>query len=293
VAEGETGPAERGTDPRRRPQQEDGYVLLRSDPPPAGAGLALGSPGCTREGRVSSEERSLRGQARAAGGLYLLIIVLAGFAEGFVRSRMIVAGDPAATAANILAAPGLFRLAFLADLTAFLADAVLAVLLYLLLRPAGPALALLALVFRLLAHPAIASLNLLHHLAALLLLEGATPLQAFAPLERQQLALFALDLHGSGYLIAGAFFGVHCALLAYLLIRSERFPSFLGFLLGLSAAGYLFESGAVFVAPGLAPIARVLVGVTAALGEGALCLHLLIRGVRSPAGADPAPVVAA
>lgn len=237
---------------------------------------------------MSSEERFLQGQARAAGGLYLLIIVLAGFAEGFVRSRMIVAADPAATAASILAAPTLFRLGFLADLTAFLADAGLAVLLYLLLRPAGPALALLALVFRLLAHPAIASLNLLHHLAALLLLEGATPLQGFSSLQREQLALFALDLHGSGYLIAGAFFGVHCALLAWLLVRSERFPSILGFLLGLSAAGYLFESAAVFVAPNLAPIARLMVGVTAAVGEGALCLHLLIRGVRLSASPDPA-----
>jgi hypothetical protein len=236
---------------------------------------------------VSSEERSLQRQARAAGGLYLLIIVLAGFAEGFVRSRMIVAGDPAATAAGILAAPGLFRLGFLSDLTAFLADAALAVLLYLLLRPAGPTLALLALVFRLLAHPAIASLNLLHHLAALQILDGATPLQGFSSPQREQLALFALDLHGSGYLIAGAFFGVHCALLAWLLVRSERFPSILGFLLGLSAAGYLFESCVGFAAPGLAPIASVLVGVTAAVGEGALCLYLLIRGIRSPA--DPVP----
>lgn len=234
---------------------------------------------------MTSAERSLQGQARVAGGLYLLIIVLAGFAEGFVRSRLIVAGDPAATAVGILAAPTLFRLGFLADLTAFLADAAVAVLLYLLLRPAGPALALLALVFRLLAHPAIASLNLLHQLAALLLLEGATPLQGFSSLQREQLALFALDLHGSGYLIAGAFFGVHCSLLAWLLVRSERFPSILGVLLALSAAGYLFESAAVFMAPGLAPIARVVVGVTAAVGEGALCLHLLIRGVRL--SADP------
>lgn len=238
---------------------------------------------------MNGEERSLRRQARAAGGLYLLIIVLAGVAEGFVRSRVIVPADPAATAANLLAAPGLFRLGFLADLTAFQADAGLAVLLYLLLRPAGSTLALLALVFRLLAHPAIASLNLLHHLAALRILDGASVLQGFSALQREQLALFALDLHGAGYLIAGAFFGVHCTFLACLLIRSERFPSILGFLLGASAAGYLFESGAVFVAPDLAPIARLLVGVTAAVGEGALCLYLLIRGVRSSTSPQPAP----
>jgi hypothetical protein len=238
---------------------------------------------------LGSEEHSLQRQARAAGGLYLLIILLAGFAEGFVRSRMIAPGDPAATAAAILSSPTLFRLGFLADLTAFLADAGLAVLLYLLLRPAGPVLALLALVFRLLAHPAIASLNLLHQLAALLILDEASPLQGFSWPQREQLALSALELHGAGYLIAGAFFGVHCALLACLLFRSDRFPSILGLLLAASAAGYLFESGAVFVAPGLAPLARGLVVITAAVGEGALCLHLLIRGVRSPASGGQAP----
>ena len=39
--------------------------------------------------------------ARIGGGLYLIIIVIGLFGEAFVRDRLIVAGDAAATAANI------------------------------------------------------------------------------------------------------------------------------------------------------------------------------------------------
>jgi len=49
-------------------------------------------------------------KARIAGGLYLLIIVAASFAEFFVRGRLVVRGDAGATAINILAHESLYRL---------------------------------------------------------------------------------------------------------------------------------------------------------------------------------------
>jgi hypothetical protein len=209
-----------------------------------------------------------------------VIIVSAGFAEGFVRSGLVVAGDPSTTASNILASPTLFRLGFFADLVAFLADAAVAVLLYVILQSTQRTLALVAAAFRLVAHPAIGSLNLLSHFGALLVLDGAGPLRTFGEAEREGLAMLALDLHGYGYVIAGAFFGIHCVLLGYLLYRSELFPRILGILLCAAGGGYLFESYAVFVAPSLDGLAGSLVVVTAGIGEVALCLYLLVRGVR-------------
>lgn len=223
---------------------------------------------------------SLRSHARAAGVLYLLIIVSAGFAEGYVRSSLIVPADPATTAGNILGSASLFRLGFAADLVAFIADAAVAVLLYIVLRGTSETVALLAAALRLVAHPAIASLNLLHHLAALRILEGEGPLSGLAAAHREALAMHALDMHGYGYVLAGAFFGVHLALLGYLLYRSELFPRVLGVLVSAAAVGYLFESAAVFLVPGLEGIAGAVVVVTAGTGEVALCLYLLVRGVR-------------
>lgn len=235
------------------------------------------------------DERSLRRQARVAGGLYLLIIATAGFAEGFVRSSLIVAGDPAATAHNIQASAALFRLGIIADLVAFMADAGVAVLLYIVLRGTNETVALLAMVFRLLAHPLIASLNLLNPIGALLILEGSGPLRMFPRPELEQLAMLAIDLHGHGYLIAGAFFGIHCALLGQLLYRSEWFPRILGILLWGAAAGYLSEACAVLTASAFGTLARGLVVATAGIGETSLCLFLLIRGIRSPSPPRTAP----
>jgi len=49
--------------------------------------------------------------ARVAGLLWLLTAVTAGFALVYVRPKLIVFGDPAATASNIIAFESLFRAA--------------------------------------------------------------------------------------------------------------------------------------------------------------------------------------
>ena len=48
--------------------------------------------------------------ARVGGVLYLAIIVLGAFAEGFVANKLLISGDAAATAHHILTSPGLWRL---------------------------------------------------------------------------------------------------------------------------------------------------------------------------------------
>ena len=70
---------------------------------------------------------SLRQTARIAGILYLTIIVAGIFAEFFVRSSLFVPGDAAATAENVVASEGLFRVGMTADLIMILSDVALAV----------------------------------------------------------------------------------------------------------------------------------------------------------------------
>ncbi|HER09899.1 MAG TPA: DUF4386 domain-containing protein [Bacteroides sp.] len=225
---------------------------------------------------MNSEERT----ARITGILYLLIIILAGFSQGYVRSGLIVSGDTTATAANIMASEGLFRIGFATDLTAFMMDAVVAILLYVLLRPVNKTLSLIAASFRLLAHPAIAGLNLLNHIAAVQLLGDAGPAAFFETEQLHSLVTFFLDRHHHGYLIAGAFFGVHLLLLGYLLFKSDLFPGILGILIALAGLGYLIESFGDFLFPGNEEVLGWIVGVSAAVGELSLTLWLLIKGVR-------------
>ena len=70
-----------------------------------------------------------RKRARLAGVLYLLIILGGLFAEAFVRSAVIVPGNPAATAARILAAESNYRWAAAGELLAFTFDITVALLL--------------------------------------------------------------------------------------------------------------------------------------------------------------------
>ena len=223
---------------------------------------------------------SSRRTARITGVLYLIIIICAGFSEGFVRSSIIVPGNAAATADNIVNSEWLFRVGFVSDLVAFLCDAAVSILLYVLLRPVSKTLSLLAASFRLLAHPAIASINLLNHFIALSLLSGAGYLNVFEAGQLQAMVLLFLNMHNIGYLIAGAFFGVHCFILGYLLYKSDLFPGILGILMIIASIGYLTESFGNFLFAGYEAILAWIVGVSAGIGELSLTFWLLIKGVK-------------
>lgn len=220
--------------------------------------------------------------ARIAGVLYLVIIVCAGFSEGYVRSSLIVSGDAEATVGNIIQYEGLFRLGLVSDLIAFMSDAVVAILFYLLLKPVNKPLSLVAASLRLLAHPAIGSMNLLNHYSALKVSTGGTVLMAFEAEQLQSLANLFMDFHSMGYLIAGAFFGLHCLLLGYLIYKSDLFPVYLGILLVIASIGYLTESFGTLLFPTYEELYMWMVAVSAGFAELTLCLWLLIKGERKP-----------
>jgi hypothetical protein len=78
--------------------------------------------------------------ARVAGILYLIIAIAAIFGPTLVRSNLIVPGDAATTANNIMASQSLFRAGIVSYLVIFLSEIVLSVLLYVLLKPVSKTL---------------------------------------------------------------------------------------------------------------------------------------------------------
>lgn len=216
-------------------------------------------------------------QARLAGLVYLIIIVAGVWSEMFVRSALVVPGDPAATAAAVIANEGLFRLSLAADAVMAVSDVALAVLLFVLLRPAGPTLALTAMVFRLI-QTAIIGANLLNQNAALLLVGSAGQAAGLGAADANALALHFLELHGQGYDLGLIFFGINSLLVGWLVIRAQYLPSFIG--VGLLAAGavYLTGSFSVLLAPSLTE-ALAPAYLVPLLAEAAFCLWLLLRGI--------------
>src|SRR5688572_32906437 len=85
--------------------------------------------------------------ARAAGVAILLSIVFGAIGEAWIPGIIVVRGDAAATAANIVGRPTLFRLGFAAYLVEGICDIALTVLFYVLLRPVNRNLALISAFF--------------------------------------------------------------------------------------------------------------------------------------------------
>lgn len=216
--------------------------------------------------------------ARTAGLLYLVIFILAPFAEFFVREALIVAGDPATTAANIRASEGMFRAGFATDLVVFVIEVAQAAILYVLLAPVSRALALV-MSFARLAQATILGLNLLNMYTGLQLLIAPEYGAAFAGGQVEALALVFLRAQSFGYELGLVFFALHLFALGYLVIRSGFLPGLLGVLLVVSGLGYVANSFAVFLAPGLADTMATVVVVAALIGELPLTLWLLVKGV--------------
>jgi hypothetical protein len=216
--------------------------------------------------------------ARVAGFLLLFIVLIAPFSQLYVPSTLVVPGDATATANNIGASGWVFHLGIVSDSLVFLIEIVLCVLLYVLLRPVSRTLSLVA-AFARLAMTIIQGINLLAYFAALLLLSGAAYLTVFGPAQLDALALLSLNAHQYGVYIWEAFFGLHLAVLGYLIFKSGYFPRILGVLMVFAALGYLTHSYGSWLYPNYAePLASV-VGITAIIGELPFFLWLAIKGV--------------
>jgi hypothetical protein len=89
--------------------------------------------------------------AKLAGLLYLVAMATGLFAEFYVHfpTSLIVSGDAAKTAGNILANERLYRIGIANNIITFVIDVALIWALYILLRPVNRNLALLAVFFRL------------------------------------------------------------------------------------------------------------------------------------------------
>lgn len=221
-----------------------------------------------------------------AGLGYLVIIVSGIFAEFFVRSRLVVPGDPTATAAAIQGAGTLYRVGIAAEFFMLGADVLVAAALWVVFRPTSRALSLLAAFLRL-AHAAIVGVNLLNLWIPLVLLSGGASLAAFAPDQLAALSLVFLDTHGYGYAVGLLFFGFHCLVLGLLILRTPAVPGVLGGLLLVAGAGYLVDTlGRTLLADYAAweGVFTLAVFLPAFVGELSFCVWLLARGGRLGTG---------
>ncbi|SRR6266498_4582038 len=211
-------------------------------------------------------------RARVAGFLYLLANLPAPFALVYLPSKLIVRGDAAETANNILASESLFRLGIVGLLFNSIVNIFLVLALYQLLNVVNRNMATLMVIFMLVVVP-IGMLNELNSLAILQLLSGADYLNVFTTGQLQALVYFFLRLHGQGLNIAEIFWGLWLFPMGYLVFTSGFLPRILGILLMIGCFGYVIESFAAFLGYNVSII------FFTGWGELLLLLWLLIKGV--------------
>src|SRR5215470_4012631 len=225
-------------------------------------------------------EMSPRLKARLAGVIYLLTGVVA-LDEFAVLGRLVVHGDPAATAANILAHQSLFRLGFAAQIIAQACQIPLAVIFFDLFKVVRRSVSLLV-VFFMLMGTAIETVALLNRFAPLIILNHhGNYLSAFKPEQLQGAAYASLQLYEVGCTTALVFFGFYGLSLGYLVFKSGFLPRIIGVLLALGGLAYLIGNFANFLSPSIAARLFPYYLVFPGLGEGSLLLWLLIVGVNA------------
>jgi hypothetical protein len=208
-----------------------------------------------------------------AGVFYLLTVLAGVFAEGFISGRLVVSGDAAITATNILTHEPLFRLGFAVYLIEMACQITMTVLFYQLLKPVNKSVALLAAIFSLVGCT-IKTLSRLFYYAPLLVLGGAPYLGAFDARQLQALALLFLKVNNQAAAIALVFFGLEALLNGYLILKSTFLPRALGVLGIAGGLGWL-----TFLSPPLGYRMFLYVAALGILGSLATIVWLLVFGV--------------
>lgn len=216
---------------------------------------------------------SPRRLARVAGVLYLLTLLTGTFAQIYVSGALVVEGNAATTAANILAHKRWFETGFAVYLVEMACQISLTAIFYELLKPAGRTVSLVSACLGL-TGCIIKTGGRLFYIAPLFVLGGAHYLNVFGPDQLQALALLFLRINDHGAGIGLAFFGFAGLLKGYLILRSTFLPRVLGVL--SVAAGLCLLT---FLSPTLGPRLFTLTAVVGLLGAVPQILWLLVVGV--------------
>jgi hypothetical protein len=218
--------------------------------------------------------------ARIAGGLYLINIVFGAFVVGYVPAVLVVPGDAAATAHNILAHELLYRLSLVAHIIVLLTNIPLAVIFYDLFKVVNRRFALLVVFFTLVG-TAVEGANVLNQFTPLTLLGDRHSLSVFTPEQVQALAYLPFDSQAIAYNMQQVIYAGYLLAAGYLIFRSTFLPRTVGVLLAIGAVCYLIYSFADLLAPGFAAHLVPYIQVPSGLAELSLCLWLLVIGVNA------------
>jgi hypothetical protein len=228
-------------------------------------------------------ESSQRTAAKVAGVSLLFSMVIVVFANYGLLNPLIVRGNAAETARNIMAHETQFRVALTCFLTYSASVIVLLAALYVILKPVNQGLALVGALFRL-VFAIMWLLSTLNMLGALRLLSGASYLQVFEADRLQALARVSVAGTFDDYYIGLPFFGLGATVYAWLWLKSNYIPKGLAVFGVISSAWCVICAFVFLIFPGFAkPVDPYWFDSPMAIFELILSFWLVIKGIQTKA----------
>jgi len=221
--------------------------------------------------------------AKVAGFTFLFTIAIVIFVNFGIHDRLIVAGNAAETARNIIAHEQLFRIGIACDLIYCAGVVILLTALYVILKPVNRSLALIAASFRL-VYALMWVFMTLNLFTALRVLNAADYLQVFEVERLQALARLYLGARFDMYYVGLLFYGLTSTVCGYLWFKSRYIPRALAAFGVISSAWCVACTLAFIISPDFAKVVN-LWWFDSALGifEIATSFWLLFKGLR-PSG---------
>jgi hypothetical protein len=216
--------------------------------------------------------------ARLAGFIWLMMVAFGVFAQLFVRDKLLVPVDIAATINNIVANEFLFRLGIVSEMAMMLCTLFASLVLYKLLGSFHKNMAALMVILATLGS-AMGMYNLLNEFAVLQLLSSAQYQNAFDVSQLQAQAMLFLGLYEQGYVIAQVFFITWVLPLGILVYKSGFLPRIFGVLFGIETSVGLLSTAINFLSPNAVLETNLL--IPGAIAEISFMLWLLIRGINA------------
>ncbi len=217
-------------------------------------------------------------KARIAGVLYLLLVFTGLFNLMYVPSKLIVRGDAAATAGNILAHQTLFRVDIAVSVVSTVIFMILVLALYRLLKDVNRPLAKLMVILVLVQLPQ-SFVSQLLQIGTLELVRGADFLTVLDQSQRDVWAMMCIHLSNQTSILAEIFWGIWLFPLGVLVYRSGFLPRIVGVWLIINGTAYVVMCFTGLLLPEYYEVVSKY-AFPALLGELALTLWLLIIGVK-------------
>ena len=223
---------------------------------------------------------SKKKNARTSGLLYLIMAITGGFGIMYVPVNIIVVGDIASTARNMIDSEFLVRLSVFSNLVSQTIFIFLVLSLNRLLKEVHARYAKLMVILVVVAVP-IAFLNSLNLVAAQILVSDNDYLDVLDIAQQNALMMLFINLYEQGIIIVEIFWGLWLLPFGLLVIKSKFIPKIIGIFLVIGCFSYLLESITGFFLPDYSEIVSPYLMLPLMIGEFSIIFWLLIKGVRT------------